>query len=118
MELAGFARVLAERGRHQDGWCRPEAGLEIRADADILLMQMQVWIKPERGHPALLRIAIEGRETFEAAVPEDVVTTLQIGCLLRRGDAAAVAISCDRRVDPRGDDQRELSFILTSLTFT
>lgn len=117
MLVIGGAALLNADGWHEDGWCWPQTRLTLRALQSAAELRIGLWLKPEANGPsqALFTISVSGGATVTAFVELGRPSELKASVGVTAGDEVDLRIATPHRAS-RGEDQRDLSFILTSLT--
>jgi hypothetical protein len=109
--------VLAADGLHSDGWCWPQTRLSLKALRDSPELRVGVWLKPEPGQTsrALFTICADNAPPKAEFIEFDQPAELTLAMNVRAGDELSVSISTPHRAS-RGDDARDLSFVMSSLS--
>ncbi|MGA0545369.1 hypothetical protein ACO2Q1_08850 [Brevundimonas sp. VNH65] len=116
MILSG-ASLIAADGLHDDGWCWPQTRLSLKALQPARELRIGVWFKPEEHGPrrVLFTVGPDGAAPTVDFVELDRRSELTVSMNLSEGDELGVRLSTPHRAS-RGDDARDLSFVLTSVT--
>lgn len=118
MILSG-ATIISADGLHDDGWCWPQIRLRLRAVSEATELRVGVWLKPEDDGPsrALFTFGAEGGTPKAEFVPLNEVSELVAPVAVAADEEISLRISTSHRAS-RGEDARDLSFILRSLSLT
>ena len=115
MIVSGVTIVSAD-GLHDDGWCWPQVKMRVRAEEAATELRVGVWLKPEDGGQSRTLFTFGPENTAAQAqfVSLDHPTELSIPVSLAAGEEVGMRISTPHRAS-RGQDARDLSFVMTSV---
>lgn len=109
--------IFDTTGISLDGWCERTVTFKIGVSAALSACELEIWLKPQRERRTSRFVADFGEGPFAFELPHDQPTRVQIGCHADRGDVVEGSIACDNAVLDKGDDERALSFRLSSIRF-
>lgn len=114
MIISGLEIVSAD-GLHEDGWCWPQVKMLLRASEPATELRIGVWVKPEETglSRTLFTFGAESTAAKAEFVSLGSPTELSVPVSMGAGDEVAVRISTPHRA-LRGDDARDLSFVMLS----
>ncbi len=114
MIISGL-EIIAADGLHDDGWCWPQVKLFLRAGGSSNELRIGIWLKPESSGQSrtLFTYGLESSNMKSEFVNLDVPVELCIPVSTVEGDEISVRISTPHRAS-RGDDARDLSFVMMS----
>lgn len=104
-------------GLHEDGWCWPRTTLSLKALAPSSTLRIEIWTKPEPTHSGRILITYG----LNSAAPKadfivlGQVCELSLPVLIDTGTLFTIHLSTPHRAS-RGEDLRDLSFVLSSLS--
>jgi GT2 family glycosyltransferase/glycosyltransferase involved in cell wall biosynthesis len=112
--------VLSSVGFHSDGWCEPVSSARIRGTKDLGVGTALIWVKPEEDGPshATLAIQVDRDEPFIFKVEQGTPTLIGFPVNRPEGKVFAITFSCDWLVRSKGEDTRNLSFLVSRLELT
>jgi hypothetical protein len=115
MIICGLELISAD-GLHEDGWCWPQVKMLVRAVDEATEVRIGVWLKPESSGQSrtLFTYGSENSAAKAEFVALDQPTELSIPVSASPGDEISIRISTPHRAS-RGDDARDLSFIMLSV---
>ena len=106
--------VVQSDGLHADGWCWPSTRLRAQAVDHGSEIRVGIWVKPE---PGLDRAVFTVSSSLGGSKSEFVAfghpAEISIPIKLSPGDEVDVRVDTSHRAS-RGDDARDLSFIMTA----
>lgn len=110
------ATLVGADGWHEDGWCWPETRFSLRILQPAKELRVGLWLKPEPdgAGQTLFTISVGGGETTARFIEIGRTSELVTSVDLQTGDLVDLRLTTPHRAS-RGDDLRNLSFILTSL---
>ncbi|MGQ2989701.1 MAG: hypothetical protein ACT6RD_00925 [Brevundimonas sp.] len=114
--ITSGVEIVAADGLHDDGWCWPQVKMRIRTQEPASEVRIGVWLKPEETGQSrtLFTFGSEGAVAKAEFVPLDHPVELSIPVSLTAGEEMGLRISTPHRAS-RGDDARDLSFIMMSV---
>lgn len=103
-------------GLHEDGWCFPVVRLRLITLAALTELRVGVWMKPEDTvqDRTVFTITSDRSPATVQVVPFNSPTEISIPMTAGKGEEISLRISTPHRAS-RGEDARDLSFILLSL---
>lgn len=114
--ITSGATIVAADGLHDDGWCWPQVKMRIRAEQPTSEVRIGVWLKPEDAGPARTLFTYGPEQSVAKAdfVALNQPVELSIPVSLGEGEEIGLRISTPHRAS-RGEDARDLSFIMLSV---
>lgn len=115
MIMSGVEIVAAD-GLHDDGWCWPQVKMRIRSHEAASEVRIGIWLKPEESGQSrtLFTFGSENAVAKAEFVPLNHPVELSIPVDLGAGEEISFRISTPHRAS-RGEDARDLSFIMMSV---
>lgn len=116
MVISG-ATLIAADGLHDDGWCWPRTRLSLQALQPSTVVRIGLWLKPEAEGPTrvLFTLSPDGfspkAEFIELGRPLELSAPVDLAA----GAPLGLRLSTPHRAS-RGEDVRDLSFVLTSIS--
>lgn len=111
------ANLTDADGFHDDGWCWPQTLLRLQALQDASELRLGVWLKPEtdKAQRALFTVSMDSGPAQAVFVELNTQTDILMPIDVKSGQEFTVRISTPHRAS-RGEDARDLSFILSTIT--
>lgn len=115
MILSGL-KIADADGLHDDDWCFPVVRLRLVAQAALTELRVGVWMKSEETvqDRTVFTITSDHSPAKVQVVPFNSPTEISIPMVVGEGDEISLRIGTPHRAS-KGEDARDLSFVLLSL---
>lgn len=103
-------------GLHDDGWCWPTTKLRLTATTGGAELRIGVWMKPEQAAQdrTVFTLTSDKSSAKVQVIPFNTPVEISVPVTMSEGEELNLTISTPHRAS-KGDDARDLSFVLLSL---
>lgn len=118
MDINGLA-IADFAGYHPDDWCEPILRCRLIANCTCSEFRFWVWLPLSNDTlnlPDVLSVSLNGGNRMLRAVTVGQSTEIIVPVRLSPGQELSFQVECGHAVQQKGDDKRDLSFKLLSLS--
>jgi len=110
--------IRDSNGLHMnDDWCAPRVQLRVEATCHATELRLGIWLMADDDPiGTLVSVTYPGGRPLTRALPFDKVSEIAVPVSLHPGDDFSFQIDCEHLIKNKGEDRRNLSFVMTSLS--